>query len=113
MLLDSDHTRLRHMIEAAREAVGYIKDLPREDFNSQRPLQHSIVRCIEIIGEAASRISPELRGTNPHIPWQDMIGMRNRLVHAYFDLDLDLIWITAKQELPDIIPRLEALLSIQ
>ena len=111
MLLDSDHIRLCHMIEAAREAVGYVQGLPREDFDSQRPLQHSVVRCIEVIGEAASRLSPQLREANPDISWQDIIGMRNRLVHAYFDLDLDLIWVTASQELLDIIPRLEALLT--
>ena len=111
MLLDTDHNRLRHMIEAAREAAGYVEGLPREEFDSKRPLQHSVVRCIEIIGEAASRLSTELREANPDIPWQDMIAMRNRLIHAYFDLDLDLIWETARQELPGIIPRLEALLD--
>ena len=78
MLLDSDRTRLRHMIEAAQEA--------------------------------ASRLSPELCAVSPQIPWQDMIGMRNRLVHAYFDLDLGLVWQTARRELPDLIVRLEALL---
>jgi len=99
------------MLEAAREAVGYVQGLSRENFDSQRPLQHSVVRCIEVIGEAASRLSPQLREANPDIPWQDMIGMRNRLVHAYFDLDLDLIWATASQELLGIIPRLKALLT--
>ncbi len=113
MLLDSDQTRLCHILDAAREVVGYVEDLPREAFNSQRPLQHSVVRCIEIMGEAASRLSPEIRNASPDIPWQDMIGMRNRLIHAYFDLDLDLLWITASQEIPCIIPRLAALLSSQ
>jgi uncharacterized protein with HEPN domain len=110
MLLDSDHTRLSHMIEAAQEAAGYVENLSRDEFDSQRPIQHSVVRCIQVIGEAASRLSPELRNAHPDIPWQDIIGMRNRLVHAYFDLDLDLIWATASQELPAIIPRLTALL---
>jgi len=113
MLLDSDHTRLFHIVEAAREAVGYVKDLPREQFAVQRPLQHSVIRCIEIIGEAASRLSPSLREAHPDIPWQDMIGMRNRLIHAYFDVDLDLIWKTATQELPAILPRLESLRGSQ
>ena len=65
----------------------------------------------EIVREAASRLSRKLRKTNPDIPWQDMIGMRNRLIHAYFDLDLDIIWQTASRELPGIIPRPEALLG--
>ena len=111
MPLDSDRNRLRHMIEAAQEAVGYVEGLSREAFDSQRPLQHSVVRCIEVIGEAASRISPELRKAHPTIPWQDMTGMRNRLIHAYFDLDLDLIWQTANEELPNLIPQIEAILD--
>jgi uncharacterized protein with HEPN domain len=110
MLLDSDINRLRHMIEAAREAAGYVESLPQEAFDSQRTLQHSVVRCIEIVGEAAARLSPEARADNPDIPWQDIIGMRNRLIHAYFDLDLGLIWNTARQELPALIPLLEAYL---
>jgi len=111
MLLDSDQNRLRHMIEAAQEAVGYVEGLTREAFDSQRPLQHSVVRCIEVIGEAASRISSELRNAYPTIPWQDMTGMRNRLIHAYFDLDLDLVWQTVNEELPNLIPQLDALLE--
>ncbi len=111
MLLDSDRNRLRHMVEAAQEAVGYVESLPRDEFGSQRPLQHSVVRCIEVIGEAASRLSPGFCKAHSDIPWQDMVGMRNRLIHAYFDLDMDLIWQTASRELPDLISRLEALLK--
>ncbi|MGI6460007.1 MAG: DUF86 domain-containing protein [Candidatus Hydrogenedentales bacterium] len=85
--------------------------MPRAEFDAQCPIQHSVVRCIEIIGEAASRLSPEVRTANPELPWQDMMGMRNRLIHACFDLDLDLVWQTARQELPNLIPKLEALLK--
>ncbi|MFP4192601.1 MAG: DUF86 domain-containing protein [Candidatus Hydrogenedentota bacterium] len=110
MLLDSDETRLRHMVEAAREAVSYVEGITRHQFDSERPLQHSVIRCIEIIGEAASRLTPELREATPGIPWTDIIGMRNRIVHAYFDIDLDIIWQTVRHELPAMLPRLEALL---
>ena len=110
MLLDSDETRLRHMIEAAREAVSYVERITRQQFNSERPLQHSVIRCIEIIGEAASRLTPEFREATPDIPWSDIIGMRNRIVHAYFDIDLDIVWQTARHELPAMLPQLEALL---
>jgi len=99
------------MLEAAREARGYVEGLSRTEFDAQRPLQHSVVRCIEIMGEAASRLSLELRKANSEIPWQDIIGMRNRLIHAYFDLDLDLIWQTAREEIPALIPGLEGLLK--
>lgn len=113
MLLDVDQNRLRHMIDAAQEAVGYVDGLPREAFDTQRLLQHSVIRCIEIIGEAASRISPEVRSAYSNIPWQDIIGMRNRLIHAYFDLDMGLVWQTANQELPMIIPLLEKILAVE
>jgi len=111
MLLDSDQTRLSHMLEAAREVAGYVEGLSRTDLDASRPIQHSLVRCIEIMGEAASRLSADFRKAHADIPWQDIIGMRNRLVHAYFDLDLDLIWQTAVEELPTLVVRLDQLIS--
>jgi uncharacterized protein with HEPN domain len=98
------------MIEAAREAIGYVEELRRSDFQAARPLQHSVARCIEIIGEAATRITPEYRAAHADIPWGDVIGMRNRLIHAYFDISLDILWRTAKMELPELLPKLEAML---
>jgi uncharacterized protein with HEPN domain len=65
------------------------------------------MRCIEIIGEAASRIGPELRLEHPHIPWVDIVGMRNRLIHAYFDIDTDLVCDTLVDDLPRPIADLE------
>ena len=111
MLLDADHTRLEHMVEAAREAIGYVEGLDRSDLGGNRPLQHSLVRCIEVIGEAAARLTRAFRESHPDVPWQDMIAMRNRLIHAYFDIDLDVIWRTACEELPGLIGRLESCLS--
>lgn len=99
------------MAEAAQEAIEYTEGISRPEFDISRPLQHSVVRCIEVIGDAASRLSSELRSANPDIPWQDIIGMRNRLVHAYFDINLDIIWGTAHQELPELLPKLLALLE--
>jgi uncharacterized protein with HEPN domain len=63
-----------------------------------------VIRCIEIIGEAASRLSKEFRKAHPDVPWQYMIGMRNRIIHGYFDIDPDLVWKTASQELPALVP---------
>jgi len=108
MLLDDDVTRLRHMIEAAQEAMGYAEGLPRTEFKSSRPLQHSVVRCIEIIGEASSRISKEFRESSPQIPWVDIIGMRNRIVHAYYDIDIDIVWKTVTEDLPALLPEIQA-----
>ena len=83
----------------------------REDLGRDRMLALSIVRCIEIVGEAASRVSGETRTLAPQFPWQDMVGMRNRLIHAYFDIDLDRVWDTVLDDLPSLITQLEELIS--
>ncbi len=69
----------------------------------------SLVRCIEVVGEAASQISPAFREAHPNIPWPQIIGMRNRLIHAYFDVDLDRVWDTITDDLPPLIAALERL----
>ncbi len=71
----------------------------------------SIIKEIEIIGEAASRISDETMLTSPEIPWKDIVGMRNRLIHGYFDVDVKLDWNTAKNNLPELIKSLKDLLK--
>ncbi len=109
MRLDDDPTRLRHIIEATREALGYVDDMDRDQFRSSRPMQHSVVRCIEIVGEAASRLSPALREANPQIPWPDIVGMRNRIVHAYFDIDIEVVWRTAREDFPELLVEIEAI----
>ena len=67
----------------------------------------ALVKDIEILGEAAYQVTPDTRGQAPRIPWDDIIGMRHRLVHAYFDIDLDILWKTAKEDLPPLITELE------
>jgi len=99
------------MWEAAQEAVGYARGRTREDLETDRPLTHSLVRCLEIIGEASNRVSPECRKANPRIQWDDMVGMRNRLIHAYFDVDLNIVWRTVNEELPQLIAELEPILA--
>jgi len=108
-----DLNRLYHMLEAAREAVGYAKGRTREDLKSDRQLTHSLIRCIEIIGEAANKVSAEYRRTNPRIHWDDMVGMRNRLIHAYFDVNLNIVWRTVKDELPQLITELANILEAE
>ena len=111
MPFKSDVVRLEHMLAAGREAVGYTKGRTRADLDVDRPLVHSLVRCVEILGEAAARTTPELRRAHPEIMWQNIIGMRNRLIHAYYDVNLGILWKTATEELPELIPALERLLA--
>ena len=74
----------------------------RSDLDANRQLSLSLIRLLEIIGEAASGVSDEYRKKYPQIPWQQMIGMRNRLIHGYFDVNLDMVWQTVSQDLPDL-----------
>ncbi len=103
----NDSARLRHMLEAAQEALEFTQDATREDLDSSPLLKHALVYCLLIVGEAARNVSPETRRAYPAIPWQDIIGMRNRLVHVYFDINLDVVWQTVQEDLPPLIDELE------
>ena len=87
-----DRVRLKHMLDAANDAVSFIDGRSRADLDGDKMLTLSLVRCLEIIGEAAGRSSDECRIACPRLPWQEMIGMRNRLIHAYFDINHDILW---------------------
>ena len=108
---NTDRVRLLHMLDAAREALSFVKGRTSEDLTRDRMLLLAVVKDIEIIGEAASRISPECRAEAREIPWAKVVGIRNRLTHAYFDLDLPIIWSTLTMDLPELIGELERVLS--
>jgi uncharacterized protein with HEPN domain len=107
----NDLIRLRHMLDAAEEAVSFGRDRTRPDLDHDRMLTLSLVKSMEIIGEAATRISPEAKAQYRGIPWADIIGMRNRLIHAYFDIDLARVWDTLTDDLPPLIEALQQILS--
>ena len=108
---NSDEIRLRHMLDAGQEAVRSARVRGRSDLDHDRLWALGIVKCIEIIGEAASRVSPETRQRCPGIPWAQVIGMRNRLIHAYFDLDLDQVWNAVTEDLPALLADLQNILE--
>lgn len=111
MLLNDDQVRLQHIIDSTREALEYMENIDRSAFEGNRLLQRGLVRCIEVIEEASARLSQSLRDANPHIPWAAMIGMRNRIIHAYFDIDSDLVFKTATEDLPVLLPEVESILQ--
>jgi uncharacterized protein with HEPN domain len=98
-----DLIRLRHMLDAACEAVDFAQNSHREDLDGDRKLTLALVKDIEIIGEAAYQISEDTRRRLPDISWDDIIGMRHRLVHAYFDINLDILWKTVRNDLPPLV----------
>jgi uncharacterized protein with HEPN domain len=106
-----DQIRLRHMLEAAREVMSFAENHTRADLDNDRKLELALVKAIEIIGEAATQLTKECRDTRPRIPWNSIIGMRNRLIHAYFDVNRDILWNTVKDDLPPLIAELEKILG--
>jgi uncharacterized protein with HEPN domain len=97
-----DKIRVQHMIDAAEEVKSFVADASEQDFIKNRMLILSVIKEIEIIGEAASKISEVTKLEYPDIPWQDIVGMRNRLIHGYFDVNVKLVWNTVKNNLPDL-----------
>ena len=97
------------MIEAAETVGAFVAARHRADLDTDRMLLFALVRAVEIIGEAASRLSPEARAAAPSVPCVQITGMRNRLIHAYFDIDHDILWRTAVEEIPALLPLLRTL----
>jgi uncharacterized protein with HEPN domain len=109
-MLKSDAIRLRHMLDAAKEARSFIQKEERRSLEVDRKLVLALMKSIEIIGEAAVKVTVECRENFPQIPWPNIIGMRNRLTHAYFDINLDILWKTVTEDIPDLIDELEKVL---
>lgn len=106
-----DIVRLRHMLEAINDTNVFVQGRSRSELDSNKMLLFALVRCIEVLGEAAGRISEPTRTCFPAIPWAAMTGMRNRLVHAYFDIDTEIVWKTVTIELPALAGQLRTLLN--
>jgi len=98
------------MLDATEEALEFVRGKRRAHLESNRMLVLSLVKELEIIGEAAGKVSDEIRSQYGAIPWQDISGMRNRLIHAYFDIDLDVVWSTVTKDLPQLKADLESIL---
>ena len=104
-----DDAWLLDMLLAARRAVRFAAPLTFSEFENDDLHQLAILKAVEIIGEAASRISEETKAEHPDIPWAEIIGLRNRLVHAYFAIQLDIVWQTVQEDLPPLIAQIEPL----
>ena len=102
-----DAVRVRHMLDAAKEALSFVQGKKRGDLDQDRQLVLSLIRLIEVIGEAAAQVAAEFQKAHPEVPWAVIVGMRNRLIHAYFDVDLDRVWDTVKDDLPELVVQLK------
>ena len=104
-----DDILLLDMLLAAREAVEFAEGLTFETFQRDRMAQLAILKAVEIVGEAASRVGVDSRNEHPEIPWTAIVGMRNRLVHEYSNVNLARVWEAVMRDIPRLIPQLESL----
>ena len=107
MSRDSDY--LTDIVLSARLISAYVEGVGQEQFFQDTRLQDSVIRRLEIIGEAAGRVSPEFRSGHPEIPWGSMIGMRNRMIHGYDDIDIGVAWNTSQESVPNLLALVEPL----
>jgi uncharacterized protein with HEPN domain len=98
------------MLHHAQEAVFMIRGKRREDLRKERILELALVRLVEIIGEAAARVSSQTQRQYVAVPWREVVGIRNRLIHGYDSIDLDVLWDTIEVDLPPLIAELELIL---
>lgn len=103
MLKKDDNVYIQHMIDNSNKAINFIKDISREDFDNDKKLRLALTHLLQIIGEAARRISPEFRGNHPQIPWKGIVGMRSKVVHDYLNVDEDIVWETIKNNLAPLV----------
>ena len=102
-----DSIYIRHILDAARKALRFAENRNRKDLDLDEMLAISLVHLLEIVGEAANCVSDDFRKRYPHIPWKKMIGLRNRLIHGYFDINLDIVWDTVMKDISPLVADLE------
>ena len=111
MTRHDDDIRLRHMLDYSRKAIAMIRGRERKDLDRDEMLCLALTRLVEIVGEAATRVSPAGQQRHVQIPWAQIVGLRNRLVHGYDAVDLDILWDIVEQDLPALIEALQTILD--
>lgn len=111
MLREQDHVRLQHMLDAAEKAFAYSKGKSRRDLENDELLILALVRLLEIVGEAAKNVGEDIKSEYPMVPWKQIAGTRDRLIHGYFNVDLDVVWAILSQDLPPLISSINMILG--
>jgi uncharacterized protein with HEPN domain len=111
MTRHDDRVRIRHALDAARKAVASTATWKREDLDLEELRTLGLIRLLEVIGEAANSVAPEVQLAHPAVPWRKLAGLRNRLIHGYYDVNLDIVWDTIRGDLPGLIRSLEQALE--
>ena len=110
-MLTADYIRLRHLLDAARKAIAFMHGRTLTDLESDEMRALTVIQLLQIAGEAAKRVSDETRARYPSVPWRQVAGTRDRLIHGYFEVDLELVWSIVSQDLPELVAQIEAILA--
>jgi uncharacterized protein with HEPN domain len=106
-----DRVYVGHMVDIANKAIGFVQGVTRENFDNDELLRISLTHLLQVIGEAARRVSPDFRAAYPQIDWKAIVGMRSKVVHDYLNVDEDIVWDTVINELPSLVNKLERILN--
>ena len=104
-----DAAHLWDMLDAAREAVGYVGGLTFSAFERDRRTRRAVERCVEIVGEAARKVSRDFEAEHPEVPWQKIVAMRHVLAHEYGEVQDEILWRVATVHLPALVAQIEPL----
>lgn len=103
----------KHIFDAIDSIERYLKDKNYEEFKENSMLQDAVIRKIEVIGEATKKLSGELREKNREIPWKQITGMRDKLIHKFSEIDLDVVWDTTNKDIPLLKVKLQKILELE
>jgi uncharacterized protein with HEPN domain len=99
---EDDLVYLKHVLDAISRIEEYVQNVKHEDFMNNHLIQDGVIRQLEVIGEATKKLSKKIRNKYPDIPWKDIAGMRDKLIHDYFGVDLDAVWSTIEKDIPPL-----------
>jgi len=108
--MKKDEAYLRHILDAISDIEKFTKDVTKEGFFENKEKQYAVLRALEVIGEATKNLSKQSKAKYPDVPWRDAAGMRDKLIHGYFGVNLELVWETIKNELPGLKKRISRIL---
>jgi len=109
--MKKDKAYLQHILDAISDIEKFIENVTQYEFSKNKEKQYAVLRALEIVGEATKNLSKELRAKYREIPWRDIAGMRNKLIHEYFGVKLELVWETVKDRLPQLKKQIRKILD--
>jgi uncharacterized protein with HEPN domain len=105
-----DKAYLKDILVAISDIEEFLKDVTEKEFYKNKEKQYAVLRALEIIGEASKNVSKEIKSMYPEIPWKDIAGMRDKLIHLYFGVKLELVWQTVKDKIPELKKQIQSIL---